>query len=227
MSVNQTHTKTTREMFWATGAAEFAGPHLDGVPAIRPLRTFQDRTSYASLTKGPAVFAGGGGGGPRLRLGCKLAFGLQIGVWAANWRSAANWRLGCKLAFGLQLEFWLQNDVRIFSRTGHSYFPAPHIVCFPDNRPCGVCGAAPRLRPCDQALRTFRGRTSYASLLTLWCLRGRNTIASLRTGPSDFSGRTSYASPTTGPAVFAGPELDCVPANRPFGLYRAAHRMLP
>ena len=75
------------------------------------------------------------------RLGCKLAVWLQIGVWTASWRWAANWRLGCKLAFGLQLEFWLQNDVRFCSRRGHSDFPAPHIVCFPDNRPCGVCGA--------------------------------------------------------------------------------------
>ena len=163
MSVNQTHTKTTREMFWATGAAEFAGPHLDGVPAIRPLRTFQDRTSYASLTKGPAVFAGGGGAdlvcvwAANWRLGCKLAFGLQtgvrqrIGVWAANWRLGCNWSSGCKMTF----EFFR-----------------------------------------EQAIRTFRRRTSYASL-------------------------------TTGPAGFAGLHLDCVPATRPFGLFGAAHRMLP
>ena len=101
---------------------------------------------------------------------------MQIGIWDANWQSAAKWRLACKLAFGLQLEFWLKNGVQICSKTGHSFFPAPHIVCFPDNRPCGVCRAAPRLRPCEQL---------------------------------------------TDPAVFARRQLDCVPANRAFGLFGA------
>ena len=102
----------------------------------------------------------------RLRIG----FGLKIGVWAVNWRlgcnlaSAANWRLDCKLAFELQLEFWLQNGVQICSRTGHSYFPAPQIICFPDNRPSGFCGAATRFRPCEQALWTLQSRASRASL---------------------------------------------------------------
>ena len=36
------------------------------------------------------------------------------------------------------------------------------IACFPDSRPCGVCGDASRLRPCQQALRTFRAQASHA-----------------------------------------------------------------
>ena len=42
----------------------------------------------------------------------------------------------------------------------------PHNACFPDNRPCGVCGDASRLRPCQQAHRSFRARASLASPTT-------------------------------------------------------------
>ena len=80
----------------------------------------------------------------------------------------------------------------------------------------------------EQAVRTFRRRTSYDSLTTSPAeFAGRTSIAAVRTGPSDFWDRTLYASLLTGPAMFAGPQLDCVPANRPFGLFRAAHGMLP
>ena len=39
--------------------------------------------------------------------------------------------------------------------------------------------------------------------------------------------RASHATPTAGPAVFAGPQLICVPANRPFGLFGHGHYMVP
>ena len=46
-----------------------------------------------------------------MRLGCKHALNLLIGVWAANWERigvlAANWRSGCKLAIGSELAFGL------------------------------------------------------------------------------------------------------------------------
>ena len=88
-------------------------------------------------------------------------------------------------------------------------------------------------------------------------LQGRNSIASLPTGPSDFSGahrmlpwqqalrslrsstccckpalrsfraRALHASTTAGPAVYAGTKIDCASANRSFGLFGHAHRMLP
>ena len=118
--------------------------------------------------------------------------------------------MGCKLAFGLQLEFWLQNGVQICSRTCHSYFPAPHIECFPDKRPCGVCGAAPRLRLCEQALRTFRGLTSYASLLTC---------------PAVLAGRQLECVPANRPFDFSRPHIVCFPDNRPCGFCGAASRL--
>ena len=40
------------------------------------------------------------------------------------------------------------------------------MVCFPDNRPGEVGGAAHRMRPCGQAHRDFRRRTWYAFLTT-------------------------------------------------------------
>ena len=174
---------------------------------------------------------------------------MQIGVWAANGQSAANWRLGFKLAFGLQLVFWLQNGVRICSRTGSSDFLAQHILCSPYNRLCGVCGPAIPLRlfgpghrmlPRQQALRCLRGRKSIASLQTgpsvfsgtriAFFLDSRpcgKSFASLQTGNLVFSARASHASPITSPAVFALPQFVCVPANRPFGLFGHGHRMLP
>ena len=68
------------------------------------------------------------------RLGCKraigseLAFGLQIGVWAAIWVLAEKW---CSNLF----------ENRPFGLSGAA------LLCFLDNRPCGVCGAAVHLRP--------------------------------------------------------------------------------
>ena len=93
-------------------------------------------------------------------------------------------------------------------RTGPSNFFGPHIACFPGNKNCGVCGAATPLCPCEQALRTFWGRALHASPTeALRCLRGCNSIASLPTGPPNLSGRASHASLAAGPAVFAGQHL--------------------
>ena len=59
--------------------------------------------------------------------------------------------------------------------------------------------------------KIYRIWNLYSSVLIdcLWCVIKDPS-------PSD-------ASLTIGPAVFAGPDLVCVPANRPFGLLRAAH----
>ena len=139
---------------------------------------------------------------------------------------------------------------------GHSDFTGPRIACFPDSRPCGVCGAAPLAYMRLDSLNTFGLRKcfNYANWrlgckLATGCelafgLQIGVWAANWRLGCNWSSGkmafefvreqvirtfrrRKSYASLTTGPAEFAGPHLDCVPANRLFGLFGAAHRMLP
>ena len=91
-------------------------------------------------------------------------------------------------------------------------FAGSQLLYVPANRPFGLFGHAHCMLPRQQALR---------------CLLGRNSFASLLIGPSVFRARVSHASPTAGPALFAGTKVVCVPANRPFGLFRHGHRMLP
>ena len=166
-----------------------------------------------------------------MRLGCENSLSMRIGVLAANWR------LGCtrsELAFGLQI------GAQMCSRTGHSYFPAPHIVCFPEHRPCGVCWATPRLRPYEQDIRTFRGLTSYASLLTgpavlagpqldsvpanwLFGLFGAaHRMLPLQQALWFLQGRNSITSLPTGPSDFSGPHIVGFPDSKPCGVCGAA-----
>ena len=72
---------------------------LRGCNSIASLPTgppnFSGRASHASLAAGPAVFAGQHlydtcVRAAEMRLGCENALSIQIGVWAANWQSAAN-----------------------------------------------------------------------------------------------------------------------------------------
>ena len=100
--------------------------------------------------------------------------------------------------------------------------------------------ASPRIGPAvfteTQALWCWRAGNSFAYLLTgpsvfghhmlprqqaLRCLRGRNSFSSLLTRPSDFSGTGIACFPDSGPCDVFGPQLVCVPANRPFGFFRA------
>ena len=57
----------------------------------------------------------------------------------------------------------LDANERLSLVTGLSVFSGTGIACFPDSRPCGVCGAAFRLHPCKSTLRSFRARASHAS----------------------------------------------------------------
>ena len=57
----------------------------------------------------------------------------------------------------------LDANERLSLVTGLSVFSGTGIACFPDSRPCGVCGAAFCLRPCKPTLRSFRARASHAS----------------------------------------------------------------
>ena len=168
MSVNQTHTKTSREMFWATGVrylrgrtsfaslptgpSDFSGPHIVGFPDNRPcIVCGAAPQEYMHLEQLKCVWAAkcfkyaNWRFGCKLAIDCELAFWLRICVWAANWllgcklTSAANLRLGCKLALNFVQE---------------------------------------------KAIRTFRRRTSYVFLTT---------------GPAEFAGYTSIASLRTGP----------------------------
>ena len=219
-------------------------------PCQQALRTFQWRTSHASRAVGPADFAEQLRWytyvwASEMRLGCKNTLSIQIGVWAANGQSAANWRLGCKLAFGLQLVFWLQNGVRICSRTGHSDFPTPHILCSPYNRLCGVCGAAIPLRPCKPALRSFRARASHASPTAgpavfagpqVDCVPANRPFGlfghGYRMHPLQHAMRclrcfNSFAPLLTGPSVFSGTGIACFPHSRPCGVCGDAIRLRP
>ena len=163
-------------------------------PALLCLRTFQGRTSHASLAAGPVVFAE-----QHLWYTCVWAAEMLLGC-------DANWRLGCKLAFGRELAFRLQIGVWVAigllaakwrsNLFENRPFGLSEQRMLPQQPSCGFCEAANQLRPCKLALRSFRARVSHSSL-------------------------------TAGPAVFADPQIDCVLANRPFGLFGHAHRMLP
>ena len=66
-----------------------------------------------------------------MRLGCENALSMQIGVWAANWRSAANWR------FGLQMGVWAATGVLAANKRSNLF----------ENRPFGLSGAAHLMLP--------------------------------------------------------------------------------
>ena len=91
-------------------------------------------------------------------------------------------------------------------------FGGTQLVCVPANRHFGLFGHGHRMLLRQQALR---------------CLRGRNSFASLLTGPSVFSGMRIAGFRDSWPCRFAGRQVVCVPANRHFGLFGHGHRMLP
>ena len=91
-----------------------------------------------------------------MRLGCENALSMQIGVWAANWQSAANWRLGCKLAFGLQIGVWAANwrwaanlafGLQIGVWAAIAVLAAKWRSNLFENRTFGLSGAAHRMLP--------------------------------------------------------------------------------
>ena len=156
-------------------------------PCNSALRTFRRRTSYAPLTTGSAEFS------------------AQQSLCAPAIRP-------CGLSGVEHLMLPRQQALRCFRRRSHfpslqfgpADFPASNILCSPDNRLCRVFGAAITLRPpCrlfghrhgmlprQQALRTFRRRTSYAPLTT---------------GSAEFSAQQSLCAPAIRPCGLSGVE---------------------
>ena len=93
--------------------------------------------------------------------------------------------------------------------TGRSVFSGTGIECFPDSRPCGVCGDASRLCPCYPALRSFRARETHASPTT---------------GPAVFAGPQLLCVSANRPFVFFGHGHRMLSDNRPCCVCGAAIR---
>ena len=216
-------------------------------PCQQALRTFQGRTSHASLAAGPAVFAEQllwytYLRAAEMRLGCENELSMQIGVWAAITVLAAKWRSNLfeNRPFGLSGSAYL----RLHLQTGSVEYAGPQSLCVPANWPYGLFGHGHRMLSRQQALRCLRAQHSCASLLTcpsvfsgtgIACFPDSrpcglcgdaNRLRPCKTALRSFRVRASHDSPITGPAEFAGPQLICVPANRPFGLFVHGHRML-
>ena len=109
---------TGPSVFPGTGITCFVGSQpfrvLGDATRLRPckqaLHTFQGRKSHASLAAGPAIFSEQHHGyscvwAAEMRLGFENALSMQIGVWAENLQSAANWRLGCNWGSGCNMAF--------------------------------------------------------------------------------------------------------------------------
>ena len=121
----------------------------------------------------------------------------------------------------------------------------PHNACFPDNRPCGVCGDASRLRPCQQANRSFRARASHASPTTgpavfaetqVICVPVNRPFGLFGHGhrmlPRQYAlrclrGLKTIVSLQTGPSDFSGTGIACFPNNRPCGVCGDASHLHP
>ena len=148
--------KRIERNYWGCKAVSAANRMLPRQQALRCLRS---RNSFASLQTGPSVYSS-------TRIAC-YADSRPCDVCGAatllrpcqpalrSFRARASHG---SLAAGLAV------FVNVLSEIIGDVQPClPHIACFPDNRPCGVCGAATPLRPCKPALRSIRARASHAS----------------------------------------------------------------
>ena len=181
------------------------------LPRQQVLRSLWCRNSFASLQTGPWVFSGTGiacfpdsrpcgvcGHASRLRP-CKPA----LGSFQAR-KSHISPTTGPAVFVVPQFVCIPANRTLGLFRHGH--------VCFPDSRPCGVCGHAIRLRSCKPALWSFRARALHVSPTT---------------GPAVFAVPQFVCYLLTGPSVFSGTGIACLPISRHCGVCGAAICLRP